>query len=147
MRPNPAVSHLRPLLAVLLVAALSAVFAPGAMGATLSVGTTQNATVGKRILVTRAGLSLYTLEGEKGGRFLCRDTACLSAWPPLLLRRGAQPAGVRGLGSVRRPDGRRQVTYRGSPLYRYAFDDRKGQVRGDLVEDVGVWHVAVAPRR
>ena len=142
----------RPLLLALLLVALSVVLlaAPGATGATprLRVGTAQNATLGKRILVAPgSGLSLYTLEGERNGRWLCTDRSCLSAWPPLLLRRGAQPTGVRSLGVLRRPDGRRQVTYRGFPLYRYAFDDKKGDVRGDGVGDVAVWHVAVAPRR
>ncbi len=150
MRPKPALPRPRPLFALLLLAALAAVLVPGATAATprLRVGTAQNATLDKRILVTSgAGLSLYTLEGERNGRWLCTDRSCLSAWPPLLLRRGAQPTGVRFLGVLRRPDGRRQVTYRGFPLYRYAFDDEKGDVRGDGVGDVAVWHVAVAPRR
>ena len=140
---RPAV--LRSLALALLLAAL----APAAVAATprLRVFTAQNATLDKRILVTRSGLSLYWVEGERNGRWLCTDRPCLQAWPPLLLRRGATPTGVRFLGSARRPDGRRQVTYRGRPLYRYAFDDKKGDVRGDRVGDVAVWHVAVAPRR
>jgi predicted lipoprotein with Yx(FWY)xxD motif len=149
MRSKPAVPHPRSFLVLLLLAVTCAALAPAAVGATprLKVFTAQNATLDKRILVTRSGLSLYWLEGERNGRWLCTDRSCLSAWPPLLLRSGAQPTGVRFLGAVRRPDGRRQVTYRGRPLYRYAFDEKKGDVRGDGVGDVAVWHVAVAPRR
>ena len=149
MRPSDH-PRFRPLLVALLLVALSAGVVGTAIGATprLSVGTAQNATLGKRILVTRSGLTLYTLSGERNGRWRCTDRPCLQAWPPLLLRRGTQPTGVRFLGVLRRPDGRRQATYRGFPLYRYAFDRRKGDAFGDRVrDDAGVWHAAVAPRR
>ncbi|HMJ03968.1 MAG TPA: hypothetical protein VK506_13595 [Conexibacter sp.] len=149
MRSQSTLPRPRPLLVVLLAVALAAVLAPGATAAAprLRVGTAQNAQLDKRILVTRSGLSLYTLSAETRGRFICDDTDCLAAWPPLLLRRGAQPTGVRSLGVVRRPDGRRQVTYRGRPLYRFAGDSRRGDVEGEGFRDVGTWHVAVAPRR
>lgn len=144
----PMHARFRPFAALLLAAALLALGGVAAAAPTLSVGTAQNASLGKRILVTRAGLTLYTLSGERNGRFLCTDRACLQTWPPLLLRRGAQPAGARGLAAIRRPDGRRQVTYRGFPLYRYAPDTKKGDAFGDgLRDDAGVWHAAVAPRR
>jgi predicted lipoprotein with Yx(FWY)xxD motif len=147
MRPIPVLARLLLLAGALLALAAAPGGAAAARGPTLRVGTAQNATLDKRILVTRSGLSLYRLEGERNGRWLCTDRSCLAAWPPLLLRRDARPTGVRFLGSLRRPDGRRQVTYRGFPLYRYAFDDKRGDVRGDGVGDVAVWHVAVAPRR
>lgn len=139
----------RLLAALAAVAALALAGTAGAARAppTLKVGTAQNATLDKRILVTRSGLSLYTLSAETRGRFICTDASCLAAWPPLLLRGGAQPSGVRSLGVVRRPDGRRQVTYRGRPLYRFAGDSRKGDVEGEGFRDVGTWHVAVAPGR
>jgi len=103
-------------------------------GATLKVSTAQNATLGKRILLT-----------ETRGRFICKDSSCTSMWPPLTLGRGVQPAGVRGLGTIRRPDGRRQVTYKGRPLYRFATDRKKGDVGGEGFRDVGTWHAAIAP--
>jgi len=40
------------------------------------------------------------------------------------------------LGTVKRPDGKRQATYAGSPLYRFAAD-RSGQARGQGL--AGVW--------
>ena len=43
------------------------------------------------------------------------------------------------LGTVRRRDGRRQVTYKGQPLYFYV-DDPRGQVLcNDIVEFGGTW--------
>jgi predicted lipoprotein with Yx(FWY)xxD motif len=113
--------------------------------ATLRVSTAQNATLGKRILVTSGGRTLYSLSAETRGRFICTGT-CTADWPPLILRGGAKPAGVSGLGSIKRPDGRRQVTYKGKPLYRFDMDRKKGDVNGEGFRDVGTWHAAVAPR-
>ncbi len=114
-------------------------------GGTLKVATSQNASLGKRILVTGSGRTLYTLSAETRGRFICSDSSCTSTWPPLTLGRGVQPSGVRGLGTIRRPDGRRQVTYKGRPLYRFASDRKKGDVNGEGFRDVGTWHAAIAP--
>ena len=114
-------------------------------GATLRVATAQNATLGKRILVTTKGRTLYSLSAETRGRFICTG-ACVSNWPPLILRGGARAVGVRGLGAIRRPDGRRQVTYKGKPLYRFYLDAKKGDAKGEGFRDVGTWHAAVAPR-
>src|SRR6185312_11946135 len=116
----------------------------GAAG-TLRVSTAQNATLHKRILVTTSGRTLYSLSAETHGRFICTH-ACLSTWPPLVLKHGAKPVGVRGLSSIRRPDGRRQVTYKGKPLYRFSGDTKKGDVGGEGFRDVGTWHAAAAPR-
>jgi predicted lipoprotein with Yx(FWY)xxD motif len=137
------------LLAALAFAALFMLFGPprgqARSGATLKVATAQNATLHKRILVTTSGRTLYSLSAETHGRFICTGT-CLSNWPPLILRGGAKPTGVRGLGSIRRPDGRRQVTYRGKPLYRFAQDAKKGDANGEGFRDVGTWHAAPAPK-
>lgn len=116
-----------------------------ARGKTLEVAVAQNPTLGKRILVTGSGRTLYTLSAETRGRFICKDSSCTSTWPPLTLGRGVQPSGVRDLGTIRRPDGRRQVTYKGRPLYRFASDRKRGDVGGEGFRDVGTWHAAVAP--
>jgi predicted lipoprotein with Yx(FWY)xxD motif len=34
---------------------------------------------------------------------------------------------------------RRQVAFRGAPLYRFAEDTKPGQVKGNGFKDVGVW--------
>jgi len=114
-------------------------------GATLRIATAHNPTLDKRILVTRGGRTLYALSAETNGRFIC-TRACLATWPPLILKRAAKPTGVSGLGAIKRPDGRRQVTFRGRPLYRFASDTRKGDVNGEGFRDVGVWHAVGAPR-
>jgi predicted lipoprotein with Yx(FWY)xxD motif len=108
------------------------------------VSTTRNAQLHKTILVTRAGLTLYSLSVERHGKFICTG-GCLSFWKPLNVKMGQKPAGIRGLGTVRRPDKGIQVTYRGAPLYRFYLDSKRGDIMGNGFRDVGVWHpVAVA---
>ena len=44
----------------------------------------------------------------------------------------------------RRPDGRRQVAFKGAPLYRFVQDMKAGNVKGNGFRDVGIWRPAVA---
>jgi predicted lipoprotein with Yx(FWY)xxD motif len=136
-------------------AALAALTAPAA-GAILAgpaaaktpalVKTAHNKKLHHTILVNRRGHSLYSLSAERHGRFVCTDPTCLSLWKPLVVARGTKPSGVRGLGTIKRPDGRRQVTYRGGPLYTFTGDRRLGDVSGEGFRDVGVWHAVVIRR-
>jgi predicted lipoprotein with Yx(FWY)xxD motif len=70
--------------------------------------------------------------------------ACARAWPPVYA--SGRPVAGRGvrkdlLGTTRRRDGRRQVTYRGRPLYYYAHEGR-GQVLCHNVNlNGGLWWV------
>jgi predicted lipoprotein with Yx(FWY)xxD motif len=106
------------------------------------VKTAHNAKLGKTVLVTRSGLTLYSLSAERKGRFICANGACLALWKPLVVARGVKPTGVSGLSAVRRPDGRRQVAFRGAPLYRFVEDTKPGDIKGNGFKDVGVWRPA-----
>jgi predicted lipoprotein with Yx(FWY)xxD motif len=103
------------------------------------VKTAHNAALGKTILVTRSGLTLYSLSAERHGRFICTTAFCLSLWKPLLVARGVTPTGVKGLTVLKRPDAKRQVAFHGAPLYRFMQDTKPGQVKGNGFKDVGVW--------
>ena len=105
-------------------------------GAAAAVRTESNPTHGT-ILVDAQGRSLYTFDRDTGGKSACTDD-CASIWPPVIST-GAQ-GGVEGLGTVKRPDGTDQLTYKDKPLYRYSGDAKAGDVKGDGVG--GVWHVA-----
>ncbi len=74
--------------------------------------------------------AIYVFELDTKNRSRCSGE-CAAAWPPVYTS-GTPVAGrgVRGslLGVMRRPDGRRQVTYRGRPLYYYAHEGA-GEVR------------------
>ena len=105
------------------------------------VSTARNAQLHKTILVTKAGLTLYSLSVERHGKFICTG-GCLSFWKPLTVKKGQKPAGIGGLGTVRRPDKRIQVSYHGAPLYTFYLDRKRGDIMGNGFRDVGVWHPA-----
>jgi predicted lipoprotein with Yx(FWY)xxD motif len=134
-------------LAAGLTAALLATRSSNASGAKTRqvVKVMRNPTLGKRILVTRGGMTLYSLSAERHGRFICTTSACISLWKPLTVPAGVKPTGVNSLATVRRPDGKRQVAFKGAPLYRFVQDVKPGDVKGNGFRDVGVWRpVAVA---
>jgi len=133
--PSRAAAWTAAILAALLVPALAA-----AVTRTPLVGTAHNARIHATILVNPSGRTLYNLSAERKGRFICTDTACLSFWHPLVVPKGTVPTGRVTLGTLRRPDGRIQVTYRGAPLYTFVKDVRPGQTNGEGFKDVGVWH-------
>lgn len=87
-------------------------------------------------LVDSNGAPLYTSDQEKSGKVVCTG-GCTSIWLPLAAS-GTPTAGdgVSGkLGTVKRPDGARQVTLDGRPLYRFAEDGMDGKATGDGVKD------------
>ena len=95
------------------------------------------------ILATRAKKALYYWNVEKraGGKIRCTGR-CARAWPPLIVRtRAAVPrriVGIRGtFGTIRRPDGRLQVTHNRLPIYTYVNEGPE-QV---LCDNVDGWFV------
>jgi predicted lipoprotein with Yx(FWY)xxD motif len=92
------------------------------------------------ILVNKSGLSLYRLSGEKKGHFICTGS-CTQLWKPLHPRKGKTPTGVSNLSVLKRPDGTKQIAYKGHPLYRFAQDSKPGDVKGQGFKDVGTWSV------
>jgi predicted lipoprotein with Yx(FWY)xxD motif len=97
-----------------------------------------------RILFDGRGFVLYGFTADKKRRSVCAG-ACAAAWPPYIVT-GTPQAG-RGvkkslLGTIRRADGKRQVTYAGRPLYYYVGDGRPGQILcQDVFEFGGDWLV------
>ena len=140
------------LLAVVLAAGLTAALlatrssnASGAAKTRQVVKVMRNPTLGKRILVTRSGMTLYSLSAERHGRFICTTSACIALWKALTVPAGVKPTGTGNLATVRRPDGKRQVAFKGAPLYRFVEDMKPGDAKGNGFRDVGVWRpVAVA---
>jgi predicted lipoprotein with Yx(FWY)xxD motif len=94
------------------------------------------------ILTDADGMTLYVFDRDESNVSNCADR-CAETWPPLLLDSGdpvAPPDLVGELTVFTRADGRRQVAYRGQPLYRYTGDSQPGDTTGDGVG--GVWHLA-----
>jgi predicted lipoprotein with Yx(FWY)xxD motif len=123
---------------------ITAFYAARAGGATPArvVMTATNKTLGRKVLVNRHHMTLYSLSVEVKGRFICKTSMCLSLWKPLVVAKGTVPTGTAHLSVVKRPDGRRQVAYRGLPLYTFSLDKRAGDVKGNGFKDVGVWRPA-----
>jgi predicted lipoprotein with Yx(FWY)xxD motif len=100
-----------------------------------------------RILFAGNGRVLYAFTRDRrGGPSRCYG-ACAAAWP-VYFSRGTLKAGkgVRQalLGTVRRRDGRRQVTYNGWPLYFYAHEG-PGEVKCQNVDEFGGLWLVVKP--
>jgi predicted lipoprotein with Yx(FWY)xxD motif len=99
------------------------------------------ASLGKTVLTNNAGRTLYSLSVETHGHFICTGS-CLATWKPLVVKAGTKPTGPAKLGTVKRPDGRTQVTYKGRPLYAFMGDTKPGEANGEGIKDVGTWHAA-----
>lgn len=104
-----------------------------------------NATLGKTVLTSTRGRTLYSLSAETKGRFICTG-ACASTWRPLVVPAGTKPTGPVKLGTIARPDGKTQVTFKGRPLYSFSGDSKAGDVNGEGIKDVGTWHAAVTAK-
>jgi predicted lipoprotein with Yx(FWY)xxD motif len=103
-----------------------------------------NPRLGTAVLTNARGLTLYHLSAEVNGRFICAGS-CLQLWHPLKVKSGTQPTGsVGSLGTIKRPDGGEQVTFRGEPLYLFVQDQSRGDVKGQGFKDVGTWSAATA---
>lgn len=86
-------------------------------------------------------LYYWNVEKKAGGKVRCIGS-CAVAWPPLIVKSAAAvPRKIAGLsgtfGTVRRPNGKLQVTRNKLPVYTYA-DERPRQV---LCDNVDGWFV------
>ena len=125
-------------LSLVLVLALAACGSSSSGGEATASNSPTNATVSldNGLLVDSNGAALYANDQDKAGKVMCA-AGCVSIWPPLTAS-GKLTAGdgVSGkLGTVKRPDGARQVTLDGKPLYRFAEDSQKGKATGDNAND------------
>jgi predicted lipoprotein with Yx(FWY)xxD motif len=100
-----------------------------------------------RVLADSTGYVLYIFLPDNRGASTCL-TVCAEQWPPLVLpptkRSPTAGPGVENklLGTTRRPDGTRQVTYNDWPLYTY-IGDTAGIVTGQG-ESMGAWYAISA---
>jgi len=131
-----------PVIVVLAVAALVGALAARSMSDSHKQAVVKTRMVsGKTLLVNRRGLTLYHLSVERKGHFICTQSACLALWHPLVVKHGTTPTGAKSLSTVKRPDGRSQVAYKGGPLYTFAQDSKPGDMKGNGFKDVGTWRV------
>lgn len=102
------------------------------------------------VLVDSKGFALYSPTQERTGAIHC-TASCTAVWIPLTLSQGvssptASSSLMSKLGTVMRPDGKKQVTFDGKPLYRFVPDGSPGKVTGNGASDqfggrTFTWHV------
>jgi predicted lipoprotein with Yx(FWY)xxD motif len=116
--------------------------APTSRG-TASVVSTKKSPLGT-FLVDGRGRALYLFEADRGPVSACTG-ACAQAWPPLTTTGTPKASGgvnASLLGTTKRADGTREVTYAGHPLYTYIGDTQPGQTTGQGSDGFGApWWV------
>lgn len=136
------------LLATVTLLATFAGLAPSSASAAKPKGTkiTLRSSDFGKILFDSHRQAIYLFDKEETKKAECYGD-CAKAWPPVLTK--GKPRAGKGidkdlLGTTKRRNGRKQVTYNGHPLYFYAHED-PGQV---LCHDVrsfgGLWLVMKA---
>jgi len=126
--------------------ARAATATPQATTAATATVRVANSRLGK-ILVDSHRRTLYLFKKDSARRSACSGM-CASFWPPL--RVTGKPTVGRGLnaskvGTIRRSDGRRQVTYNGHPLYRFVKDTQSGETNGEGVLAFGARWFVLSP--
>lgn len=86
------------------------------------------------------GMALYYFTKDSANKSVCEGN-CIKAWPAFYAPQIVAPTGVNAadFGTITRPDGSKQTTYKGYPLYYWIKDKARGDTTG---QDVGkVWFV------
>jgi predicted lipoprotein with Yx(FWY)xxD motif len=102
---------------------------------------------GGSYLAGTSGRALYLFASDTSSTSSCTG-ACAMDWPPLTTKDSVVASdGVIGsdIATITRPDGTKQVTYAGHPLYYYAGDSEAGQTNGQGVDGFGALWWLVAP--
>ena len=103
----------------------------------LSVNTNTKAGIGT-YLVDGNGHTLYWTTLDSVGQSNVTGTI-LANWPIFYVANivVASPLDASDFGSITRPDGNKQTTYKGRPIYYYIDDQAAGDIRGQGIN--GIW--------
>lgn len=110
------------------------------MAAEPDVRVMQKAGVGG-YLADADGMTLYWYKNDSKGRSTCRG-ACIDRWPAFFtgaVLSAAPSMQQDDFGTIRRPEGKMQNTFRGMPLYYYAMDRKPGDTMGHKMNNL--WFV------
>ena len=130
--------------ATTLLVTWAAAAAPTRSSAARGTIVTLGATDIGRVLIDARGRTLYLYTPDKKNTSTCYGQ-CATFWPPLLA--SGAPRGRHGvksslLGTTKRKDGKRQITYAGHPLYFFAEDSEPGDVNGQGLQNI--WYALSA---
>jgi predicted lipoprotein with Yx(FWY)xxD motif len=98
-------------------------------------------------LVDAKGRALYLWDADHGPMSACSGD-CATDWPPLTTTGTPTASGQAKsslLGTTKRADGSREVTYAGHPLYYFAGDSAPGQTSGQGSDSFGSPWWVVSP--
>lgn len=98
-----------------------------------------------KIVVDAKGMTVYhfTKDVKDSGKSNCTGE-CIAAWPPVLTESdNPKVEGVTGtVGTIPTPEGKKQITINGMPIYLWVKDTAPGDTTGQDMNEV--WYV-VAP--
>lgn len=107
----------------------------GSMGGSLPPSTK----VDNGMLVGYNNMTLYTFDKDTAGsgKSACNGP-CAANWPPLMADSTQVVSG--NYSVITREDGKKQIAYKGMPLYFWAKDTKPGDKTGDGFLN-GAWHI------
>ena len=120
--------------------------APSSTAAGTPVVSTKKTALGT-FLSDGQGRALYLWDADKGSMSTCSGE-CAQDWPPLTTKTTPKAGGGVNsslLGTTKRADGSREVTYAGHPLYYFEGDTGPGQTTGQGSGAVGAPWWVVSP--
>ena len=135
-------------------AAIASLVAPAGASATPTAHTARTQKIQLRhtslgnVIVDSSGFTLYRFSKDSGKQNMCLKTSeCSTTWPAL--ETSGQPTVGPGLKAslvsmIALPGGKRQVTYAGHPLYRYAAGTERGETSYAGVKQFGGTWFAVS---
>ncbi len=95
------------------------------------------------VLVDGNGMSLYAYLRDTPGKSNC-DAQCQATWRPLMATGKiitGSGVNIQNTGVILLPNGSRQVTYLGAPLYLFTQDEKPGDVNGQGYD--GAWYLVI----
>ena len=124
----------------------SAASSPSAGASSVALITTKhNGKLGTILAYGKKKLTVYLFEADKGKHSSCTG-ACASVWPAVTGKpKAASGAMSSDVGTIKRPDGSTQITYKGHPLYLYAKDEDDEDAYGEGIKSFGAEWYALAP--
>ncbi len=148
-----------PLAAALVVAACGSSGGSSQSGSSPAAGGgSPSASSGQMVITTKSGpagtyladasgRTVYLFMADSMNKSSCSG-ACASAWPPVTTKSSVTASGSAvssDLGTITRPDGTKQVTYNGHPLYYFSGDTGPGMTKGQGINGFGAKWWMVGP--
>lgn len=104
---------------------------------TMGGGANQYTKVSDGVMVATNGMTLYTFDKDSAGKSVCNGP-CATNWPPVLVDANTAVSGDYSV--ITRDDGKKQLAYKGKPLYFWSKDAKPGDKTGDGFLN-NAWHI------